>query len=232
MLLSARDTEGDGTGMSDQQVKDEMRTLFTAAFFTTANAITWSWYLLSKSPEAEAQLHKEIDTLLGGQLPVAGDFQRLAYTTKVMTETLRVRPSSWIIARELVEPMTFAGYPVAPGSIVFTSQYVMHHDARFFPEPEKFIPDRWTPEFKKSLPALSYFPFGAGPRNCIGEPLAWMDSVIVLASIGQSWRLRPAEGKGVSYRYVFPAGIKSTVAMFRFSGGIKMVPERRAAASS
>jgi cytochrome P450 len=197
MLLQARDKEGDGSGMSDLQVRDEAMTLFLAGHETTAKALTWSWYLISENPGAESKLHAEVDALLGGRPPTPQDFPKLEYTMKIMTEALRLYPPSWTLGVKVTRPFSVAGFPLPVGATLVMSQYLVQHDARYFPEPEKFLPERWTPDFRSSLPRFAYFPFGGGPRACIGEQFAWMEGVLVIATIAQKWRVRHVPGHKV-----------------------------------
>ncbi len=192
MLLQTQDEEGNRERMTEKQVRDEAMTLFLAGHETTANALTWTWYLLSQNPEAEARMHAEIDAVLGGRLPTVEDLPDLKYTEMALTESMRLYPPAWIVGRQALNDYQLGdGEYVAPeGSTLFASQYIMHRDARFFPEPERFQPERWTPERKASLPKFAYFPFGGGPRVCIGEPFAWMEGVLLLATLGQKWRMR------------------------------------------
>ena len=198
MLLLAVDEEGDRTGMTNEQLRDEMMTLFLAGHETTANALTWAWHMLSQNPEVERRLHEEVDAVLGGgRLPAAEDFAALRYTEMVVAETMRLYPPAWAIGRLAVEDHEVGGYRVPRGSLVLVCQYVMHRDARFFPDPERFDPERWTPEAKAARPQFSYFPFGGGQRRCIGEGFAWMEAVLMLATLARRWRLRAAPGASV-----------------------------------
>ncbi len=190
MLLQARDVEGDGRGMSDQQIRDEVLTLFLAGHETTANALTWTWYLLSQNPEAEAKLHKELVQVLGGRVPTVEDVERLPYTRQVLSESMRLFPPAWIIGREAQADYPVGGYVLPAGSTILMSQWVMHHDARFYPDPLRFDPGRWTPEAAAARPKFAYFPFGGGPRVCIGEPFAWMEGILILATLAQQWQMR------------------------------------------
>lgn len=190
MLLLAQDTEGDGTGMSDTQLRDEALTIFLAGHETTANALTWTWYLLSQHPEVEARLHAELDTALGGRLPVFEDLQRLPYTRMVLAESMRLFPPAWAIGRRALNEFEAGGFTVPAGSVVLMSQYIMHRDPRFFPDPERFDPGRWTPDAQAERPKFSYFPFGGGGRVCIGEQFAWMEGILLIAAIAQQWRMR------------------------------------------
>ncbi|MEK6287387.1 MAG: cytochrome P450 [Acidobacteriota bacterium] len=192
MLLLAQDEEGDGGSMTDVQLRDEAMTLFVAGHETTANALTWTWYLLSQHPEVEAKLHEEIDTVLAGKLPTADDVARLRYTEMVFAESMRLYPPAWTLGRRVLNDYEVGGYVVPAGSIVLMSQWVMHHDPRYYPEPFRFDPERWIPEAREARPKFSYFPFGGGPRVCIGEQFAWMEGALLIATIAQQWKMRLA----------------------------------------
>jgi cytochrome P450 len=187
MLLEAQDTEGDGGGMSDEQIRDEAMTIFLAGHETTANAMIWTWFLLAQNPDAQRKLHEEADRVLQGRAPSAADYPALAYTEKAVMESMRIYPPAWIIARRAVAEQKLGDYIVKPRGLVMTSQWILHRDPRFFPEPLRFDPGRWTPEFKASLPKYAYFPFGGGPRQCIGEGFAWMEAVVLAAAISRQW---------------------------------------------
>lgn len=191
MLLDARDEEGDGAGMTDRQVRDEALTIFLAGHETTANAMTWTWYLLSEHPEVEAKLHAEIDSvLMDGRTPTFEDVAQLRYTEMVLAESMRLYPPAWAIGRLTINQQEIAGYVMPPRSLVLLSPYVMQRDARYFPEPERFDPERWTATAREARPQFSYFPFGGGARRCIGEGFAWMEGVLLVATLAQRWRLR------------------------------------------
>ena len=197
-LLHAVDEEGDRTGMTDEQLRDEVMTIFLAGHETTANALTWCWYLLAQNPEAEARLHAELDRVLaGGRAPTPEDAPALRYTEMVVSEAMRLYPPAWALGRLALEDHEVGGYLIPRGSLVLVSQYVMHRDPRFWPEPERFDPGRWTPEAKAARPQFSYFPFGGGPRRCVGEGFAWMEAVLILATLARRWRLRLAPGADV-----------------------------------
>ena len=193
MLLLAQDTEGDGGSMTDLQLRDECLTIILAGHETTANALTWTWMLLSQNPEAEAEMHLELDAL-GGKLPGLDDLPQLKYTEMVLAESMRLYPPAWAIGRQALEDHHFAGFHVPKDSMILCSQWVMHKDPRYYPDPLKFLPQRWTSEAKAARPKFSYFPFGAGPRQCIGESFAWMEGVLLLATIAQQWKLRLEPG--------------------------------------
>ncbi len=192
MLLLAQDDEDKGRGMTDRQVRDEAMTIFLAGHETTANALTWTWYLLSQAPDVERRLHDEIAAVLSGRLPTVADVERLPYATRVVTESMRLYPPAWLVGRRAVNEYSINGYHVPPRSIIVMSQWIVHRDARHYADPEHFDPDRWTPEFKARLPRFAYFPFGGGPRQCIGESFAWMELVLLVATIAQRWRFELA----------------------------------------
>jgi len=198
MLLAARDEEGDGAGMTDLQLRDEALTLFLAGHETTANALAWTWHLLSLNPDAEAALHAELGAVLAGRAPRADDLPRLPYTRAVLAESMRLRPPAWVIGREPKEDFEAGGYRIRAGSVVMLAPWIAQRDPRWWPDPERFDPSRWTPEMEAALPRFAYFPFGGGPRKCIGEGFAWTEGILVLARLAQRWRLRPAPGAQVS----------------------------------
>ena len=219
MLLAAQD-EDDGQGMNDEQVRDEAMTLFLAGHETTANALNWTWLALSQNPAAEAQLHAELDTVLAGRVPTVQDLPRLTYTRMVLAESMRLYPPVWVIGRAAREEVEVGGTRIPAGATVITSQWVLHHDARFYPEPFAFKPERWTPEAQAQRPKFAYFPFGGGPRLCIGEQFAWMEGTLLLATLAQRWRLRLAPGQRMA--------MQPSITL-RPRHGLVMVPERRQA---
>lgn len=189
MLLMAQD-EDDGTTMTDEQVRDEALTLFLAGHETTANALTWTWYLLSQNPEAEAKLHAELDDVLGGRIPTMDDLPALKYTESVLAESMRLYPPAWAAGRNAIADHEFGGYKVPKGSIVLASQFVMHRDARYWNEPDAFLPERWQTKSVKEAGAENiYFPFGGGVRRCIGESFAWTEGILLLATLARKWKL-------------------------------------------
>ncbi|HEV7427480.1 MAG TPA: cytochrome P450 [Thermoanaerobaculia bacterium] len=187
MLLMAVDEEGDGGGMTDQQLRDEAMTLFLAGHETTANALAWTWYLLSLNPEASDAMHRELREILGDRLPTPADYARLPYTEMVVAESMRMFPPAWAVSRLAIEDAMIGEWLVPRGAVVVAAQAVTHRDPRWFPDPSRFDPLRFTPEAKASRPKLAYFPFGAGPRICIGEGFAWMEAVLIVATIAQRW---------------------------------------------
>jgi cytochrome P450 len=197
MLLLATDTEGDGTGMNDLQLRDEAMTIFLAGHETTANALSWTFFLLGQHPEVEAKLHAEIDSVLDGRTPTGDDVRRLPFTESVIAESMRLFPPAWGVGRTATEDVELGGFQLKKGENALVSQWVMHRDERFFPDPLRFHPDRWNPAMKAALPKFAYFPFGGGPRVCIGENFAWMEAILVLATLAQEWRLRLIPGQHI-----------------------------------
>jgi cytochrome P450 len=190
ILLAAQDTEGDGGRMTNLQLRDEVMTLFLAGHETTANALTWTWYLLSQNPEAEEQFHAEIDRLASEGLPSGDHLSQLPYTEKVLTESMRLFPPAWLIGRRALRDYAVPPYVIPANALVLMSPYVMHHDERYFQDPFRFDPERWTPAAKVAFPKFCYFPFGGGPRQCIGDGFAWMEGILLLAVLGRKWRFR------------------------------------------
>jgi cytochrome P450 len=197
MLLLAQDEEKHSGGMTDEQVRDEALTLFLAGHETTANALTWTWYLLSQHPEVEQRLHQEVDTVLCGRAPEMADVPQLRYAEMILAEALRLYPPAWAIGRMAKGPFELGGVEIPAKSICILCPYLVHRDPRWHPDPERFDPERWTPEAREARPKFSYFPFGGGARVCIGERFAWMEGVILIAAIAQKWRLRLAAGQHV-----------------------------------
>jgi cytochrome P450 len=196
MLLTAQD-EDDGGVMTDRQVRDESMTIFLAGHETTANALTWTWYLLSENPDAARRLHDEVDRVLQGRLPSVDDLPRLPYVERVVTEAMRLYPPAWLIGRRAIAEYAFGPYVAPPRAILIMSPFIVQRDARYYRDPERFDPDRWTPEFKASLPRFAYFPFGGGPRQCIGESFAWMELILIVSTLAQTWDLRLVPGHPV-----------------------------------
>jgi cytochrome P450 len=180
LLLAARDE--DGTGMNDRQVRDEVMTALLAGHETTANVVAWALILLSEAPEVRAQLERELDQVLGGRTPTLADAPRLSLTLRVVKETLRLRPSVYLLGRRALRATTLAGYPIRKNQVVLLGVYAMHRRPDLFPEPERFDPDRFLPEREKALPRHAFLPFGAGPRMCIGNHFALLEGQLLLAS--------------------------------------------------
>ncbi len=230
MLLTSTDDQADAqgrhTGMSASQIRDEVLTIFLAGYETVANALTWTWYLLSQHPEVEAKMHAELDAVLGpgtspsgriesdpgtpppasgkgeelprpaegtpktARLATLADYPSLRYTEQVFAESMRLYPPAWAMGRMSTQPVQLGPYRIPPGSHVFFSQYIMGRTPEYFPDPLRFDPDRFTPDAKAARAKYTYFPFGGGSRQCIGESFAWMEGTLALATIAQRWRPR------------------------------------------
>jgi len=197
-LLRAEDAEGGSGGLTDQQVRDELATLFVAGHETSANALTWAWVLLARHPEVEAALHAELDQVLAGRPPTVADVPQLPYTEMVVAESLRLYPPVWTYLRQAIMDTNVGGYTVPAGAFVFINTYGIHHDARFFADPWRFEPERMTHAARTAWPRFAYFPFSGGGRQCMGEHFAWVEMVLVVATIAQRWRLRLEHGQTVA----------------------------------
>ena len=218
MLLLARDTDSDGGRMTDEQLRDEVITLFIAGHETTALTTTWMWYLLARHPEVESRVHAEVDAVLrdaggGIRLPTDDDLPRLPYTRQVLAETLRLYPPVWAAGRRAIEDVRIGEYTIPKDSLVLASQYLVHHDARWWPDPERFDPDRWAPGAADARPKFSYFPFGGGTRICIGEQFSWMEMTLVTAVLASRWRLRLTTPEPVDVRAMATLRPKGPVLM-------------------
>ncbi len=194
MLLTAVDSEGDGSGMSHQEVRDQLVTLFLAGHETTSHALTWTLYLLSQNPEAAQRLQAELDAVLGGRAASFSDLPKLVYTEQVLQEAMRLYPPVYSIARRACEDTEIGGYPIPAGSEVMLWIYFTHRDARWFDDPEAFRPERFEPDAEAKLPRFAYLPFGAGPRACIGKAFAMMEAKIILATLASRWSFELAKG--------------------------------------
>jgi cytochrome P450 len=192
-LLAARDD--DGAGMSDGQLRDEVMTLFLAGHETTSLALAHALYLLSLNHAALRRLHDEISQVLQGRLPTADDVRSLPFTEWVLKETMRLYPPAWATGRETTEPYELRGHTIPVGSQLMSSQWIVHRDARWYPDPERFDPERWSPERAKDIPRYAYFPFGGGPRVCIGNHFAMMEATLLLAMIVQRFRVELLPGE-------------------------------------
>ncbi len=182
---------------SRQSLRDQVITIFLAGYETVANALSWTWYLLSQNPECEAKFHNEVGEVLKGRLPVVEDVPRLRYTENVMAESLRLYPPAWAMGRYARNDFALGDYFLPARTTVLISQFVTHRDSRFFPDPLTFDPGRFSPEGKAQRTKFTYFPFGAGARQCIGESFAWMEGVLILATLAQKWKLRLVPGHSV-----------------------------------
>jgi cytochrome P450 len=217
ILLQAQDAD-DGSRMTDRQVRDEVMTLFLAGHETTAVALSWTWYLLAQHPEVDARLADELRAALGGRPPEVADLPALRYTEMVVTESMRLYPPAYGIGREAARPTEVAGHPVPAGGIVIIPTWVVHRDVRWFDEPDAFSPERWANDASRKLPRFAYFPFGGGPRQCIGNVFATMEATLILAAIAQRFRLALMPGQQV---------IPTPYITLRPEPGIRMRLERR-----
>ena len=197
VLLQARDDQG--VGMTDRQLHDEIMTLFLAGHETTANVLSWTWLMLGQNPQVEERLSEELQRVLDGRPPTPADLPRLTYTDMVIRETMRLYPPVWIIGRRALAPFRLGGYELPANTNVLMSQLLMHRDARYFSEPERFDPERWKAGDSRgaALPRFAYFPFGGGPRVCIGAGFATMEAVLLLATIAQKFRVSLVPGQTV-----------------------------------
>ncbi len=196
MLLSAQDEET-GEGTSDQQLRDEVLTLLLAGHETTATAITWTWYLLSQHPAVERRLHAELDMVLAGHVPTVAHLDALPYTRMVIQEALRLYPPAFGLTLFAIASDEIGGYLVPANSVVFLSAYCTHRHPAFWDEPEVFDPEHFTPERSADRPRFAYFPFGGGPRQCIGNAFAMMEAQLVLATVAQRYSLLLVPGHPV-----------------------------------
>ncbi len=187
-LMAARDEAGQ---LDDQALRDELVTLLVAGHETTALTLTWTFDLLGRHPGIEARLHDELDDVLGGQAPTVDDLEELAYLEAVIDEAMRLYPPAWAIGRKAIEPVTLGGYTFPPGSQFMMSQWVMHRDPRFYDDPSSFRPSRWQDGLEDRLPRFAYFPFGGGPRTCIGSSFALLEAKLIIATVAQAYRLEP-----------------------------------------
>ena len=180
--------------MNDRQLRDEAMTLFLAGHETTAQALSFTWYLLAQHPQVEQKLPDELGRVLGDRAATAEDYPKLPYTRKVLSESMRLYPPAWIIGRSALHDIELRGYRIPKGTFVITSPYISHRDPRFFPDPERFDPERFTLEAIADRPRYAYYPFGGGSRVCIGEGFAMMEGTLLLATIAQRWKFRLEPG--------------------------------------
>lgn len=216
MLLAAQDE--DGSQMTDQQLRDEAMTLFLAGHETTALTMSWTWYLLAQHPEVEAKLMTEIESVLGGRTPTVADLPALKYADQVIKEAMRLYPPAYAMGRQALQEFELGGYRIPAKAQIFFFQYVTHRDPRYFAEPEKFQPERWTTDFVKQLPRYAYFPFGGGPRLCIGNSFAMMETVLILTTMAQRFKLKLKSGQTIT---PLPS------ITLRPANGVKMILEKR-----
>ena len=183
-----------------RQLRDNVTTIFLAGHETVANALTWTFYLLSQNHKEEKRLHQEVDSIINDDSKRAltvNDIHKLEYTERVFAESMRLYPPAWAIGRQAIRDCKIGDYVIPAGSSILMSQYLMHRNPSYFPEPERFDPERWNPQEKAKRPRFSYFPFGGGPRSCIGEAFAWMEGILVIATIARDWKMRIKPGHSV-----------------------------------
>ena len=200
MLLGLRYVDDDGNDagtMSDRQVRDEAMTMFSAGQGTTTMGLAWTWYLLATHPEIQTRFHREVDEVLQGRPPGPADLQNLPLTDQIVTESLRLYPPVYMTLQLAAESFELGGYRIREGALLSAPQIVVHRDARWFEDPQEFRPDRWTPEFRESLHRYAYFPYGGGARMCIGDRFAEMAIRLIVACLGQRWKVRPDPGHKV-----------------------------------
>jgi len=217
LLLRARDEE-DHTGMTDRQLRDEAMTLFLAGHETTALVLSWTWYLLATHPEAEARVAAEAAAVLGDRSATAADWPRLPFIEQVVLEAMRLYPPAFVMGREAIQPLAIGGYHVPAGTTILLSQWLLHRDGRFWDEPARFVPERWTATAEQRRPRFAYFPFGGGPRLCIGNHFAMQEVVLLLATIARRYRFTVRDG--------YQAAIDPTFTL-RPRGGIPAVLTRQ-----
>ena len=216
-LLSLLIGGENGAKFDDEQVRDEVITFYIAGQETTSNAICWTLYLLSQNEDIRDKVNKEVYDVLGGRAPGYEDVKSLEYTGNTVKESLRMYPPAWVVTRRVIDDYEVRGYTIPAGADIYMSQNVVHYDPRFYEKPEKFNPDRWTGS-ENNLPRFAYFPFGGGPRRCIGEPFAIMEAVLIIAVIASKWNLRLAPG--------FKVESKPLITL-RPKHGLEMIPVRK-----
>ncbi len=188
MLATAVDSEGGGDQLSARVIGDQLQTLFSAGHETTSHALTWTWYLLAQNPDVEQKLHQELDQVLAGKTPGFDDLPALPYTEQVIKEAMRLYPPAYVLARRARCDTEVGGYKVPAGSELVIWIYMTHHDARWYPEPEAFQPERFEPDAVAQRPKLAYLPLGGGPRSCIGAEFAMLEARLILATLAQAFR--------------------------------------------
>jgi cytochrome P450 len=217
MLMNAMDE--DGSQMTPKQLRDEAMTLFLAGHETTAITLAWTWYLLSENPPAADRLFAELRDVLGGRAPDVNDLVRLPYLLAVVNEVLRLYPAAYILARTSIAPFGIAGYEFRENTTVLMSQWVMHRDKRYFDDPQAFRPERWLDGLEDRLPRGVYFPFGDGPRRCIGQNFALMETALATATVAQKFSFKLVPGHPV---------VPEPLVTLRPKHGIRMEIHKRA----
>jgi len=184
--------------MDDRQLRDEAMTILLAGHETTAVALAWTFYLLAQNPQIEAALHEELDSVLRGAPPTSADVKRLPYLEMLLSESMRLYPPAWAVGRRAHEPVPLGEYELRPGDAAVMAQWVVHRDPELWPEPLRFDPLRFAPARNAARHRFAYFPFGGGPRVCIGDGFAWLAGALLTATIAQRWRLELVPGQEVA----------------------------------
>jgi cytochrome P450 len=198
-LMKAKDPDSGEIGLPEKQIRDEIMIFLFAAHDTTSTALTWSLAYLATNQEIQDKLQKELDSVLeGGRVPTGDDLPKLEYAEKIFKEILRIKPSVWALSRLTNEEYKIGEYVIPNSSVIFMSQYAMHNSPKYYADPDKFNPERWTKEFLFKLPRFAYFPFGGGIRSCIGETFAVQEGILALATIFQKWKIMPTR-EGISF---------------------------------
>jgi cytochrome P450 len=218
ILLNAQKQGNDGERMTTEQLHDEVINFLIAGYETVSDALAWTWYLLAQNPAAEARLNEELDRILGERLPTLADLGALQFTANVIKESLRLYPPLWMLWRGVVKDCFLGDFVAPAGSIVIASQHVMHRDERYFTNPLRFKPERWTKEFNERLPKFAYFPFGGGPHQCIGDRFGFMELILVIATIAQKWKFQLVPGHPV---------VPSALLILRPKHGLRMIAHQR-----
>jgi len=201
LMRASNNFSSNGPHIIPKLQRDNVMTIFLAGHETVANALTWTFYLLSQNNREEEMLHEEVDSVLGQDLPPTfADIPKLEYTQKVFAESMRLYPPAWAVGRQAIHDCKIGRYTIPAGSTVLMSQYLIHRDPRFFPEPERFDPERWNIDRRTNLPRFSYFPFGGGPRSCIGEPFAWTEGILAIATIARKWKMKLEPGHQIALK--------------------------------
>ncbi len=196
MLMAARDEETD-SAMSDKELRDQALTIIGAGYETTTQALAWTWYLLSQHPEAEAKLHAELSSVLNGRTPTFEDVPNLQYTLMVFQEAMRLYPPAWMLARTAIDDDEIGGHTIPGKSEVLLLTAYTHRHPKYWPNPDDFNPENFSLENVAARPRFTYFPFGGGPRQCIGNNFAQMEAQLIIATVAQRYRLRLADGQTV-----------------------------------
>ncbi len=210
--MAARDEET-GEGLSDRELRDQALTIIGAGYETTTQALTWTWYLLTKHPEVENKLHAEILNVLGGRTPTFEDLPNLKYTLMVFQEAMRLYPPAWAMSRTAIEADEVGGYRIPANSEILLLPYITHRHPKYWDKPEEFEPENFLPEKIAARPRFAYFPLGGGSRQCIGNNFALMEAQLIIATVAQKYRLRLVDERTIE---------PETSVTLRPRGGVRM----------